>query len=191
MNGMREMDSADETVIELSRAKMGLLLLAALAFVAAGAWLLTLDAEAIRAGRSFRLFFNEPTFAYGLGLLSILFFGICGVVAVRKLFDKRPGLVLNSSGVFDNASGASAGLILWPEVVGYEVLEIQKQRMLIVQVSDPQKYLDRGGALRRALNRANYRMAGGPVSIPSNALKIDFSDLVALFDQYWRKYGGR
>ena len=185
------MDSADETIIELSKTKMALLLLAACAFVAAGAWMLTLDAADIRAGRSFRFFFNEPAFAYGLGVASILCFGFLGVVAVRKMFDKKPGLVLNSSGVFDNASGASAGLIPWPEVVGSEVIEIQGQKMLIIHVSDPQKYVARGGPLRRALNRASYKMGGGAVTIPSNTLKIGFNDLVALFDQYRRKYGGR
>lgn len=185
------MDSADETVIELNKTKMALLLLAACAFVAVGAWLLTHDAAAIRTGRSFRLFFNEPAYAYGLGLLSILFFGFCGVVAVRKLFDKKPGLVLNSSGLVDNASGASAGPIPWSDVAGYEVIEIQGQKMLVIQVRDPRKYIDRGGALRRALNRASYKMGGGPVTIPSNTLKIGFPELVALFDQYRRKYGGR
>ena len=184
------MDTTDETVIELSKTKMALLLLASCAFVAAGAWLLTLDAAAIRSDRSFRFFFNEPLFAYGLGVLSILFFGFCGVVAVRKMFDKKPGLVLNSSGVFDNASGASARLIPWPDVVGYEVIEIQGQKMLIIQVGDPRKYIDRGGPMRRALNRASYKMGGGTISIPSNTLKIDFPELVALFDQYRRKYGG-
>lgn len=185
------MDSADETVIELSRTKMALLLLASCGFVAAGAWLLTLDPEAIRSGRSFRFFFNEPAFAYGLGAASILCFGFLGVIAVRKMFDKKPGLILSSSGVFDNASGASAGLIPWSEIVGFEVIEIQKQKMLLIHVSDPRKYTDRGGPLRRALNRASYKMGGAAVSIPSNTLKIGFGDLVSLFEQYLRKYGGR
>jgi len=188
---MPEMGSADEAVIELSKAKMALILLASCVLVALGAWLLTHDAAVIRTNRSFRFFFNEPAFAYGLGLLSILFFGFCGVVAVRKMFDKKPGLVLNSSGVFDNASGASAGLIPWSDVVGSGVIEIQGQKMLIIQVSDPNKYIDRGGAMRRVLNRASYKMGGHPVAIPSNTLKIDFPELVALFDEYRRKYGGR
>ena len=190
VNEMVETGPADETVIGLSRTKMALLLLASCAFVAVGAWLLTLDAADIRSDRSFRLFYNQPALAYGLGAASILCFGFLGVVAVRKLFDKKPGLVLDSSGLFDNASGASAGLIPWPEIAGSEVIEIQGQKMLIIHVSDPQKYLGRGGPLKRALSRASYKMGGGAVAIPSNTLKIDFRDLVALIDQYRRKYGG-
>lgn len=183
------MTSADETVIELSRTKLVLLLLGSCAFVAAGVWLLTLDAGAVRGGRSYRLLFNSPGFAYGLGAAAVLFFGGCAVVAVRKMSDRKPGLVLNSTGVVDNASGVAAGLIPWAEVVGFGVFEMQKQQMLIVQVSDPEKYIGRGGALRRALNRANYKMTGSPVAIPSNTLRISFPELVALFERYRRQYG--
>jgi hypothetical protein len=55
-------------------------------------------------------------------------------------------------------------------------------------VTDPRKYADRGGALKRALNKANLKM-GGAVGIPAGTLKIDFPKLVALFDRYRRKYG--
>ncbi|HEV2764159.1 MAG TPA: STM3941 family protein [Pyrinomonadaceae bacterium] len=183
------MDSTDEKIIELSRKKLGLLLLGACVFVALGAWLLSLDEASIRSQRGFLLFFNDPTYARVLGLLSIVFFGICGLFAFKKLFDKKPGLVFNNFGIVDNASGVAAGLIPWSEVVGSEVFEIQKQKMLIIKVSDPQKYIERGGALRRTLNKANYKMCGSPIAIPSNALKINFSELLSLFNQYQRKYG--
>ena len=182
------MDSTDETIIELSRKKLVLLILGSLAFVVAGVWLLSLDAAGIRSGRGFRFFFNDPTVVYVAGLASILFFGGCGVYGVRKMFDKKPGLVLNSSGVVDNASGVAAGFIPWSEVIGSGVVEIQKQKMLVIGVRDPQQYIDRGGALRRAMNRANYGMTGSPVAIPSVTLKMDFCELVSLFNRYQQKY---
>jgi hypothetical protein len=61
--------------------------------------------------------------------------------------------------------------------------------MLIIMVSDPQKYVDRGNALKRRLNQANYKMCGSPIAISSNALKIDFPEPLSLFDQYQLKYG--
>lgn len=183
------MDAADETIIELSRTKLVLLLLASCAFVAAGVWLLTLDPAEVRAESSYRLLFNSPGYARGLGAAAVLFFGGCAVVAVRKMLDKRPGLVLNSEGVVDNASGVSAGLIPWAEVLGTDVFEMQKQKMLIVMVSDPEKYIARGGALRQTMNRANFKMVGSPVAIPSNTLRISFPELVSLFERYREKYG--
>lgn len=183
------METADETVIELSRTKLVLLVLGSCAFVAAGAWLLSFDMEEIRYGRSFTFFYNNPFIVYGAGLAAILFFGLCGLYGLRKLFDGRPGLVLNSSGIVDNASGVAAGFIPWSEVEGSGVYEVHQQKMLIIIVRDPGKYIGRGGALSRTLNKANYKMSGSPISISSVALKIDFAELVSLFDRYHRKYG--
>jgi hypothetical protein len=179
------MDSNDETVIGLSKTKLALLLLGATAFVAAGIWMLSLDDASIRTQRRF----NDPTYVHGLGLVSIVFFGACGLFALKKLFDKNPGLVFNSSGIVDNASSALAGFIPWSEVAGAEILEIQKQKMLVIRVRDPLEYIARGGSLRRTLNKANYNMVGSPISISSNTLAINFSELVSLFEQYRRKYG--
>lgn len=183
------MNPTDETIIELSRKKLILLILGSCAFVALGAWLLSCDAAEIESGRSFRFFYNEPLVVYGAGLAAILFFGAGGLYGLIKLFDKKPGLILNSSGLVDNASAVAAGFIPWSEVLGASIYEIQKQKMLIIGVRNPQKYLDRGSALKRAFNKANAGMSGSPVSITSVTLKIDFPELVSLFDRYHRKYG--
>jgi hypothetical protein len=179
------MDSGDEIIIKLSKMKIGLLLLAASAFVAAGIWMLSLDDASIQSRRRF----NDPVYVRGLGIVSIVFFGACGLVALKKLFDKRPGLVFNNSGIVDNASSISAGFIPWSEVLGAEIFEIQKQKMLIIKVRNPQEYIARGSSLKRILNKANYKMVGSPIFIPSNALEIKFSELTSLFDQYQRRYG--
>ncbi|HEX7956337.1 MAG TPA: STM3941 family protein [Pyrinomonadaceae bacterium] len=184
------MESKDETIIEMSRAKTARLLLAACAFVAAGVWLLSYDAAEIRNGRSFGFFYNEPLLVRGVGFASVVFFGLCGLYAVKRLFDRKPGLVLDASGILDNASGASAGFIPWADVVGSHVLQIQSQKMLVVEVREPGKYLDRGNALRRALNKANAKVGGGPITIPATTLAIDFTELLSLFDRYLQKYGG-
>jgi hypothetical protein len=179
------MNSNAETIIALSKTKIVLLILGACAFVVLGAWLFSLDEATIQSQRRF----NNPTFVYGIGLVSIVFFGLCGIFALRKLFDKGPGLIFNSSGIVDNASGVSAGFIPWSEVVGAEILEIQKQKILIIKVKNPEQYVDRGGLLKRTLSRANYKMCGSPITISSNALKVDFPKLCALFNQYHGEYG--
>ncbi len=179
------MDSSDETIIELSKTKIVLLLLGAAAFVAAGIWMFSLDDASIHSHRRF----NDPLYVHGLGLVSIVFFGSCGLYALKKLFDKKPALVFNNSGIVDNASSVSPGFIPWSEVVGAEIFEIQKQKMLIIKVRDPQEYIARGGSLRQTLNKANYKMVGSPISISANTLAIKFSELTSLFDRYQRKYG--
>ncbi|HEX8189739.1 MAG TPA: STM3941 family protein [Pyrinomonadaceae bacterium] len=183
------MNPTDETIIELSRAKLVLTVLGSCAFVALGAWLLSFDAREIQYGRSFTFFYNSPPIVYGMGVAAILFFGLCGLYGLFKVFDRKPGLILNSSGIHDNASGVAAGFIPWAEVLGASVYEIHNQKMLVIGVRDPQKYLARGGALKRAFNKANAGMSGSPVSISSVALKINFAELVSLFNRYHQRYG--
>jgi hypothetical protein len=119
----------------------------------------------------------------------ILIFGLCLLVGLKMLFDKKPALVFNSSGIVDNASDVAAGFIPWSEIVGAKVLEIQQQKTLVIGVRDPQKYIARGGAMKRALNQSSYKMLGSPVAISASTLKINFSQLVSLFEQYRHKYG--
>jgi hypothetical protein len=38
------------------------------------------------------------------------------------------------------------------------------------------------------VNKANQGMTGSPISISSAALKIDFPELLSLFDRYLQKY---
>lgn len=183
------MNPADETIIALSKWKIALLVLGSCGFVAAGVWFLYVDAAAIRTGRSFRFFGHDSLVVRAFGVVTVGFFGLCALYGLRKLFDGRPGLVFNNSGIVDNVSAVSPGFIPWSEVVGSGVLHIQKEKMLVVVVADPQKYVERGGALRRALNKANYKFSGSPVSISANALDIAFPELLSLFDRYLQKYG--
>jgi hypothetical protein len=111
------------------------------------------------------------------------------VYGITKLFDKKPGLVFSRSGIVDNSSGASAGFIPWAEIVGAEIFEAHRQKLLIIKVQNPQKYIERGNRLKQTLNRANHKMCGSPIAISSNALKINFSELLSLFDQYRQKFG--
>jgi len=181
----KTMSPVDEKVIELSKKKILLLSFVACAFVVLGAWLLSLDEAAIQS--QFRPY--NPMLIYGIGLASIVVFGVCGVFGIKQLFDKKAGLVFNSFGVFDNSSAVSAGLIPWSEIVGAEIVKIHTEQFLIIKVRDPGKYIARGGALKQAFNKANYKMGGSPIAITSIALKIKLSEVLALFHEYKQKYG--
>jgi len=181
------MNSTDETVVELSKTKILLALLGAGAFVAVGVYWLTLDADSIRSQRGFRFLFNNPTYVYLVAILAIVLFGFLGLLALTKLFNRKPGLIFNDVGIVDNASSLSVGLIPWSDIVGWEVFEIQSQKLLIIKVKDPEKYFERGNSLKRALNKGGF--GGNPIGISSISLKMNFSELVTLFDEYQRKYG--
>lgn len=182
----------DERVIELSRVKIGLMIAGSLLFIAAGAWFLMASDDGSLVTTLSR--FVPPWFVHGLGLVTALFGAAGAVYGIRKSFDRKPGLTLSPAGLVDNSSAVAAGFIPWSEVTGLGTFEIQGQKMLVVHVTDPARYIERGSALKRALNRANAGMCGSPIVISSNALRIPFDELrnevAAYVSRYAAKAGG-
>jgi hypothetical protein len=50
------------------------------------------------------------------GLAGIIFFGFVGFYLLKKLFNKKPGLIISNSGIVDNSSGISVGFIPWSDI---------------------------------------------------------------------------
>lgn len=178
------MTSSDETVVPLSKSKMVLLIIGAVAFVALGLWISHLDPAWLESQRRF----NNPTVVHAIGVVAMVFFGLCGVLGITKLFDSKPGLVLSSAGMLVNSSADSVGLIPWSDVEGFATYEIHKQKLLVVKLVAPEKYMLAGGPVRQALRRANMGLVGSPIAISANTLKIGFDDLVKLCSTYREKY---
>ena len=173
----------DQKTVEYNKKKVVLLTLGACAFVLIGVWMFSLDDAEIAAQR------RKPFLVHGVGLLSILFFGGAGVLGIKNALMKRPALIFNSSGIQYNAAGFPTEVIPWSDIAGSALHEIRRQKMLVIRFKDPEKYIERGGALRRSLNAANYKICGSPVSIPAGTLTIGFDELQSLFGEYFRKYG--
>ncbi len=172
-----------DTVIELSKTKLLLLALAALVFVVIGLWMFTLDTEAIENGR--RL--NNPTLFYSVAIAAVLFFGAAGTWAIKKLFDKTPGLILSEEGFTDNSSGIAAGPIPWSEVTSVAESQIQRQKFVSIYVDDPEKYIEKASAFKKTAFRANMKIVGTPINITASSLKIKHKELLDLCQQYAAK----
>ena len=175
----------DEKIIELSKGKILLLVIGAGVFVGLGIWMYLLDPAWIESQPRF----NEPLLTHGIGIVSVVFFGLCAIVGIKKLFERRPGLILSAAGLSDNSSGVSAGLIPWDEIEGFDVFKIRRQKLLVVKLADPEKYIQTGGFGRRTLRAMNFKLCGSPFAISANSLKINFDDLVSLCNVYRAKYG--
>lgn len=175
----------DQTIIAFSKKKLLLLVFGSCVFAAVGLWMFQMDSAEIAAQRRF----NSPAFVHGIGAIALAFAVVCAGFGVIKFFDKRPGFVLSASGIHDNSSAVAAGYIPWSEIVGFNVVKIQKQKTLIVMVVDAEKYIENGGWIRRKINRMNFHLVGSPIAISSNSLQISFVDLLASCNRYFVKSG--
>ena len=165
--------------IPLSKKKLILMLIGSIGFVAVGLWFV------INPPTISNPFFGNPTLIFVTGIASILFFGLCAVYIARKLPDNKPGLIIDNIGLTDNSSGVSAGQILWSDIENISVIEIHRQRLIMLQVKNPQDYIDKQtSGFKRKMMQMNFNMYGTPLSITSNALQIKFDELLNILNDH-------
>lgn len=172
-------DGSTEVVIPLSKTKVALLIVGAVAFMAGSIWIWSIADTQAR--------FN-PLLLKAVAVAGVFFFGLCAIYGCIKAFDARPGLIIDSEGIVDNSSAVAAGRILWHEVVGLKVSEMAGQRFITIEVVDPEKFTKRGSLLGRMLNSANAKMTGSPINISSNSLRMKFDELFQLLTAALEKH---
>lgn len=161
--------------IPLSKSKILLMLLGALLLVAIGFWFV------IKPPIIANSFWGNHTKIAITGYASIIFFGLCALLFIRKLQGSKPGLIIDDKGIVDYSSGISAGVILWSEIVNISVMVIQRQQFIMLYVKEPQSIIDKQASMfQRKIMQLNYKMYGTPLSITSTGLKISFDDLVKI-----------
>ncbi len=156
--------------IALSKSKLFGLLLLSGGFVAIGLWLIVAQ---------------EMWF---LGVLSLAFFGAAGIFLWLKLFDPKPGLILNEQGLIDNASGLSSGqMVYWTEIEDIWMTQVSSQQFITLGLKEPLAYIEKEpSSWKRKLMKMNHRLYGSPLHISANSLKIDFHRLYPLLVETWQ-----
>lgn len=171
----------EKRVIEASRSKTLLLVTIGLGFVALGAYFLALDPAAIESrGRS-------PLLIYAVGIASVVFFGLCTAAGIWRLFSSKPGLVVSPEGIEMFGMGEST-VVPWRDISGFSLYKVQGQKMLVLNLYEPEKYLEAGGGLRRRLAKANYGLCGSPMAISTSSLELSFKELHELCEEYLQRH---
>ncbi len=117
--------------------------------------------------------FRNVEFIKTIGLLLLVFFSTVWVYIPIKLFDKKPGLILDEDGIYDNSSAVSVGLILWKDIESIRVEKINSTKMLIVNIYNPEKYIDRSNRFKKVLLNLNTKLYGTPLTIGLAGLKYN------------------
>lgn len=159
----------EQSEIKISKIKLGLMTIGSSIFILLGLWFITKPNQFDSTNKILILI---------IGIASILFFGICLIFIIRKLFDNSIGLTINEMGITDNSSGTSVGLIEWNDISEIQTTQIASTKFILIQTTNPDKYINRAkNSISRRAMKANYKMYGTPLSISSNTLQIKFDDL--------------
>ena len=164
------------TIIALSKTKLIKLFIGALSFIALGILFIARPFLFIRS--------DDPYMIKIIGYISIAFFGFCAVYLGMKIFDKKPGLIIDAEGFTDNSSGASAGKVLWKDVKEISVQEVMNQKFIMLKMKNPELYLQREkNPIKKRMMELNYKLYQTPVNITANGLKIGFESLYELINE--------
>ncbi len=165
----------DTIEIQLSKAKLLLLLLGATVFVVLGTLFLLYPA-------TFKSpVFKEPEVLRIVGIAAVAFFGVCLVFITKKLFDKKVGLTIDAHGITDNTNGTSVGLIAWDDITGIRTAQVLSTKFIMIDTNAPEKYIERAkNGIAKSAMKANNNMYGSPLSITTNSLQIKHDELEKL-----------
>ncbi len=160
--------------IKLSKTKSILTFFGSVAFVLVSIWLLSFADNQDR---------YTPAFVKGAGYVGLIFFGLCGLYIFYKLFDTKPGLVIDDKGILDNSSAASGHLINWDRIVGLRIGQVKSTKFILIDLVDPEQFLNEVSGIKKTLMWGTYKMYGTPTSISSSTLNIDFDELYNMIDK--------
>ena len=124
----------------------------------------------------------SPLLVQFICVLGLAFFGLCGVYIFIKAFDRKPGLVVDGDGILDNSSAAAGQLIQWDRIIGIRKHQIMSTKFILIDIENPEQFIDQATGLKKKLMWANYKATGTPTSISSTALTCNFDELFDLIN---------
>ncbi len=114
----------DDFVAHNSRWRVALMLFVAVGILALGMWMIGAFGEVPSSRR------YSAGFSTAIGWICILFFGMCGLAIVKKLFDKSAQLEIGPSGI--RWSPWSDQLIPWSEIIDVTTWSHKGQTFIVL-----------------------------------------------------------
>lgn len=129
---------------------------------------------------------NDSILSGVIGILSILFFGLCFCYSLVKMIKKEPSFVINEDGFVDASSYTAGGAVAWKDVENIFMYELMGQKMIGVKLRDEKAFLDRQNGMKRKLMTVNSNMADATISVAQSSLTMPLDQLYIMMMRHWR-----
>ncbi len=166
-----------------SKKKSLLILIGSITFVALGIWLL-LEADNLTGWRA-----RNPILTRGIGIASILFFGLGIFIGIKRLIKSEIALIIDPKGLNVNPKRSLTEYLLWTDISGIEEIKIHSTRIVIIGVNNPDYWLDKEtSGFRRKLMQFNINNYNSPFNIAASGLEISSDRLIKTLNNYYDRY---
>jgi hypothetical protein len=174
-----EVDTSATTEIHASPLKTALMGLGCVGFVIAGCYLAT---STVGTGP------YPPVALNIVGYASILFFGLCGIIWLKRALATRgPVIALSPQGLTDHR--VSHDIIPWPAVHSLSTWKHSGQSILVIGLKPGEEQKLRLTAIARMTRKANTALGADGLSIVATGSKVSFDRLMELASAYLARYG--
>ncbi len=174
----------DRIEIFTSKKKSVLVLIGSIVFVGLGIWFF-LNADSFTGGR-----IRDPFLIRGIGIASVLFFGLGIYAGIKRLIRSELALIIDPIGLNVNPEKSPTEFIKWNEILGFDEINIKGTRILIIMVKDPEVWIEKEkNALKRQVMQFNLNNYNSPFNIAAAGLKITSNKLKEILNSYLENYG--
>lgn len=148
-----------------------LMLMASLAFVFGGVWMAGFLGEVPKPGKEW------------VGWMSMIFFGVCGVVIFVRLFDRDDQMKISSMGIY--CKQWSRDTIPWSEIAKVSVWEFKKQKSILLHLQNPERFPSTTWFGK--LGAANRALTGGDIALNMQGTDKTFDEAMSAIDYFMSK----
>jgi len=164
--------------IYTSKKKSFLLLIGSLLFVLGGIYM-SLHPENFHS--------RNPIFVRGVGIVSVLFFGLGIYVSLKQLIKNQLILVIDKIGI--NVNPKKSESIEWKNINGFSEIQIQSTRIVIVNIDNSDFWIEKEKSMiRKKLMKYNVNNYGSPFNFAANSMQINHDDLLKILNANLSKY---
>jgi hypothetical protein len=161
------MKMKEQIIIPTSKKFISLALLGSVLFTVGGMYMF--NAEPSEKYSSIDLRFR--------GFSTMAFFGLAGLYCLIKLFDNKPGLIIDENGIWNNSSIISNHTIKWNELSGAGLTKFGREKIIFLYFKDNKSFIIKFNLIERFIMRLNLLLCDSPIGISTRSLKYDIKKL--------------
>lgn len=108
------------------------------------------------------------------------------IILARRMFNKAPGMVINSQGLQIKHQPKQSSFLLWQQIKSFNDFTASGGQFIAIHLRHPVPHLAYGNWWQKFFRKANYRAHKTPIIINCKILKVDYEELQQNLYSYWR-----
>ncbi len=113
-----------------------------------------------------------------IGWSGVILFGFGLFIFLRQIFDSRPRIIVDESGIFDRT--LSVGVIEWQDIEYAYLNSVVGNPFISLHLTNPEKYLERAMNSQKKLARLNKYLGAETININVSGINKSPDDILAV-----------